>query len=653
MSDTTSTLAHADVSRVEEVAAAESLLTDDDLYLFNEGRHFQLYEKLGAHRRRLHGQEGYAFAVWAPNAERVSVIGDFNGWDADAHPLAPRGSSGIWEGFIPGAEPGMHYKLHVRSRWGGYRVDKADPFAVRSEVPPKTGSVLWHLDYEWGDEGWMAGRRERAALDAPVSIYELHLGSWRRKPEEDDRPLTYREMARPLADHCRELGFTHVELLPVMEHPFYGSWGYQTTGYFAPTSRYGTPQDLMFLIDHLHRQGIGVILDWVPSHFPTDEHGLAYFDGTHLFEHSDPREGFHPDWGSYIFNYGRHEVRSFIISSALYWLDRFHADGLRVDAVASMLYRDYSRKSGEWIPNVHGGRENLEAIDFLRQMNAAIYEHHPDVQTWAEESTAWPMVSRPTYVGGLGFGYKWDMGWMHDTLVYMSKEPVHRKYHQGQLTFRGVYAFSESFTLPLSHDEVVHGKGSLLGKMPGDDWQKLANLRLLYGYQWLVPGKKLLFMGGEIGQWREWSHESSLDWHLLEQDGHRGLSRLVSDLNRLYRAEPALHELDCDPAGFEWVDASDAEHSVLSFLRRGRDRQEVLIAVFNFTPIPRTAYRIGVPGGGRWQEVLNTDAPEYGGSGQGNLGGLDASPTPLHGRSHSLAVTIPPLGMVVFKGRAR
>jgi 1,4-alpha-glucan branching enzyme len=649
MSDGEKTTITADVADVETVAATESLLTDDDLFLFNEGRHFRLYEKLGAHRRRLRGQEGYAFAVWAPDAERVSVVGDFNGWDRAAHPLAARGSSGIWEGFIPGAEPGLNYKFHIASRFGGYRVDKADPFAVRSEVPPKTGSVLWHLDYEWGDDAWMERRREKAALDAPVSIYELHLGSWRRVPEEGDRPLSYRETAEPLAAHCKELGFTHVELLPIMEHPFYGSWGYQTTGYFAPTSRYGTPQDLMYLIDYLHREGIGVILDWVPSHFPTDEHGLAYFDGTHLFEHSDPRVGYHPDWNSYIFNYGRHEVRAFLISSALYWLERFHVDGLRVDAVASMLYRDYSRQAGEWIPNVHGGRESLEAIDFLRQLNAAVYEHHPDVQTWAEESTAWPMVSRPTYVGGLGFGYKWDMGWMHDTLLYMAKEPVYRRFHQGQLTFRMIYAFSENFTLPLSHDEVVHGKGSLLGKMPGDDWQKLANLRLLYGYMWLQPAKKLLFMGGELAQWHEWSHEASLDWHLLDHDRHRGVSRLIGDLNRLYRAEPALHQLDCDPAGFEWIDTSDAESSVLSFLRRGRDGEGLLVAAFNFTPVPRHSYRLGVPRGGRWAEVLNTDAPEYGGSGQGNLGGLDATPTPLHGRSHSLTMTIPPLGMVVFR----
>ncbi len=639
----------AAVADVEPVAVEESRIGDDDVYLFNEGRHFRLYDKLGAHRARSGGQEGYAFAVWAPDAERVSVIGDFNGWDRDAHPLSARGSSGIWEGFLPGIEAGSNYKFHVASRFGGYRVDKADPFAVRSEVPPKTGSVLWHLDYEWGDGAWMAGRGERSALDRPVSIYEMHLGSWRRVPEEENRPLTYRELAEPLAEHLESMGFTHVEFLPLMEHPFYGSWGYQTTGYFAPTARYGTPQDLMFLIDHLHQRGFGVILDWVPSHFPTDEHGLAYFDGTHLFEHSDPRVGFHPDWNSYIFNYGRHEVRSFLISSALYWLDRFHADGLRVDAVASMLYRDYSRQPGEWIPNVHGGRENLEAIDFLRQLNTAVYEHHPDVQTFAEESTSWPMVSRPTYVGGLGFGYKWDMGWMHDTLVYMSKEPVHRKFHQGQLTFRMIYAFSESFILPLSHDEVVHGKGSLLGKMPGDDWQKFANLRLLYGYMWLQPGKKLLFMGSELGQWDEWSHESSVAWHLGDHGPHQGIARLVGDLNRLYRGAPALHQLDCDPAGFEWIDASDAESSVLSFLRRGRDGDERFVAVFNFTPVPRHAYRIGVPGGGRWAEVLNTDSADYGGSGQGNLGGVDASPTPLHGRSHSVALTLPPLGMVLLR----
>ena len=641
--------ATADVGVVTELTAAASLLTDEDVYLFNEGRHFRLYEKLGAHPLALDGREGYAFAVWAPEAERVSVIGDFNGWDREAHPLVARGGSGIWEGFLPGVPKGANYKFHVASRHGGYRVDKADPFAVRSEVPPKTGSVLWDLDHAWGDEEWMAGRMERAALDAPVSIYEVHLGSWRRVPDEGNRPLSYREIAEPLARHARDHGFTHVELLPVMEHPFYGSWGYQTTGYFAPTARYGAPQDLMGMIDVLHREGIGVILDWVPSHFPSDEHALGYFDGTHLFEHADPRLGYHPDWNSFIFNYGRHEVRSFLVSSALFWLDRYHADGLRVDAVASMLYRDYSRREGEWIPNVHGGRENLEAIELLRQLNAAVYEHHPDVQTFAEESTAWPMVSRPTYLGGLGFGYKWDMGWMHDTLKFMAEDPIHRKYHQGRLTFRSVYAFSESFALPLSHDEVVHGKGSLLGKMPGDDWQKRANLRLLYGYQWTQPGKKLLFMGGELAQWREWSHESSLDWHLLDDPAHAGVARWIGDLNRVYRDEPALHELDCDPAGFEWVDASDAAQSVLAYLRRGTSTDDWLLCAFNFTPVPRPNYRLGVPRSGRWTEILNSDSADYGGTGQGNFGGVDASPTPLHGRSHAITVTIPPLGMVVLK----
>jgi len=645
--------AAGDVGEVAELPPVAGLLSDEDVYLFNEGRHFQLYEKLGAHPHAIDGREGYAFAVWAPDAERVSVIGDFNGWDREAHPLVARGGSGIWEGFLPGVPKGANYKYHVASRHGGYRVDKADPFAVRSEVPPKTGSVLWDVDYAWDDGEWMEGRKARAALDAPVSIYEVHLGSWRRVPEEGDRPLSYREIAEPLARHVRDHGFTHVELLPVMEHPFYGSWGYQTTGYFAPTARFGTPQDLMHMIDVLHREGIGVILDWVPSHFPSDEHGLGYFDGTHLFEHADPRLGYHPDWNSFIFNYGRHEVRSFLVSSALFWLDRYHADGLRVDAVASMLYRDYSRREGEWIPNVHGGRENLEAIELLRQLNAAVYEHHPGVQTFAEESTAWPMVSRPTYVGGLGFGYKWDMGWMHDTLEYMAEDPVHRKYHQGRLTFRSVYAFSESFAMPLSHDEVVHGKGSLLGKMPGDDWQKHANLRLLYGYQWTQPGKKLLFMGGELAQGREWSHESSLDWHLLDDPAHAGVARWIGDLNRVYRDEPALHELDCDPAGFQWVDASDAEHSVLAYLRRGSSTGDWLLCAFNFTPVPRPNYRLGVPRGGRWTEILNSDAPDYGGSGQGNFGGVDASPTPLHGRSHAVTMTIPPLGMVVLKSAGK
>ncbi|MDX1566890.1 MAG: 1,4-alpha-glucan branching protein GlgB [Longimicrobiales bacterium] len=659
----------------EPVRTDTSPITDDDLHLFNEGRHFRLHHKLGSHRVERDGETGVHFAVWAPNAREVTVIGDFNGWDKDRHPLQPRGESGIWEGFVPGIEKGARYKYHIRSRQGDYEVDKADPFAVRHETPPKTASVVWDLEYDWGDGAWMEERGEKIAADAPVSIYEVHPGSWKRapkagSPEEgtgatvedaeavraaegesagDFRPLTYRELAPRLIDHLDETGFTHVELLPVMEHPFYGSWGYQTTGYFAPTSRYGTPQDLMYLIDQLHQAGYGVILDWVPSHFPGDEHGLAYFDGTHLFEHADPREGFHPDWKSYIFNYGRHEVRSFLVSSAIHWLEHFHADGLRVDAVASMLYRDYGRKHGEWIPNEYGGRENLGAIQFLRELNEEVYRTFPDVQTMAEESTAWPMVSRPTYLGGLGFGMKWDMGWMHDTLDYLEKEPVHRSYHHDELTFRRVYAFSENFVLPLSHDEVVHGKGSLLEKMPGDDWQKFANLRLLLAYQIAQPAKKLLFMGGEFGQRREWSHDESLDWHLLEHGPHAGVQQFVGDLNRVYRDEPALHELDFEEAGFQWIDANDSAQSVLSFLRLGKSDDEIVAAVFNFTPVPRNNYRIGVPRGGVWREILNSDAEGYGGSGKGNLGRVEATPVPFHGRPHSLVLSLPPLGAVFLK----
>jgi 1,4-alpha-glucan branching enzyme len=626
-----------------------SRLTERDLDLFNEGTHYRLYEHLGAHGGTHDGRKGTWFAVWAPNAERVSVIGDWNRWDKTASPLAPRGSSGVWEGFLPDVGPGVHYKYHVASRFHDYRADKADPFAFHTEVPPAQGSVIWDLAYEWGDGAWMADRGQRQALAAPISIYEVHLGSWRRVPEEGNRPLSYRETAPLLAEHVKRLSFTHVELLPVMEHPYFGSWGYQTTGYFAPTSRFGTPQDFMYLVDHLHQEGIGVILDWVPSHFPTDEFGLAWFDGTHLYEHADPRQGFHPDWGSYIFNYGRHEVRSFLISSALFWLDRYHADGLRVDAVASMLYLDYSRKEGEWIPNRYGGRENLEAIAFLRTLNDEACAAFPDVQTIAEESTAWPMVSRPTWVGGLGFGYKWDMGWMHDTLKYLAHDPIHRKYHHSEVTFRMVYAWNESFVLPLSHDEVVHGKGSLVNKMPGDDWQKLANLRLLYGDLYAQPGKKLLFMGAELAQWREWAHESSLDWHLLEDPGHAGVARWLADLNRLYREEPALHELDGSPDGFEWIDADDALNSVLSFLRKDKDGKGVILVVLNFTPVPRDAYRVGVPCRGFWTEVLNSDAADYHGSGWGSMGGVEASPVPLHGRSWSLTLSLPPLAAVFLK----
>jgi 1,4-alpha-glucan branching enzyme len=625
-----------------------SLITPDDIHYFNEGTHGSLSSVLGSHPRTVAGVAGTSFAVWAPNAEAVSVIGDFNGWNRESAPLAPVADSGIWEGFVPGIGHGTLYKYHVASHNGGYRVDKADPLALCAEVPPKTASVVWKLDYDWGDDAWMAGRHARNALGAPISVYEVHLGSWRRSPEDPRGLLGYRELAPALVEHVTRLGFTHVELLPIMEHPFYGSWGYQTTGYFAPTRRYGDPEDFMALVDALHQAGVGVILDWVPSHFPNDEHGLAYFDGTHLYEHADPRQGFHPDWRSAIFNYGRNEVRSFLTSSASHWLDAYHADGIRVDAVASMLYLDYSRRAGEWIPNAHGGRENHDAIEFLRRLNRHVYATHPDVQMIAEESTAWAMVSRPIEMGGLGFGLKWDMGWMHDTLEYFANDPVHRAHHQGELTFRALYAFTENFMLPLSHDEVVHGKGSLIARMPGDDWQRFANLRLLYGYMYACAGKKLMFMGDEFAQWDEWSHEKSLDWHLLQSAPHAQVERFVADLNRTYREEPALHELDCEAAGFEWVDASDREASILSFLRRGRGGETVLCA-FNFTPVPRASYRIGVPREGSWREILNSDATDYGGSGQGNLGAVEALPVPMHGRRSSLLLTLPPLSVVLFR----
>jgi 1,4-alpha-glucan branching enzyme len=630
------------------VTPGVTLLSEDDLYLFNEGSHYRLYEKLGSHLMKVGGVSGCYFAVWAPNAQSVTVPGDWNGWSHEADPLRPKGQSGIWEGFIPGVGQGAIYKYHIVARGGSYQVDKADPYAVHQETPPRTGSVVWDLAYEWADMDWMAKRGRNNAPDAPWSIYEMHIGSWVR----NGYPPNYRDLAPRLSGYLAEHGFTHVEFLPVMEHPFYGSWGYQTTGYFAPSSRQGTPQDFKYLVDHLHQHGIGVVLDWVPSHFPADEHGLGFFDGTHLYEHADPRLGFHPDWKSLIFNYGRHEVKSFLCSSALYWLDEYHADGIRVDAVASMLYLDYSRKAGEWLPNAHGGRENLEAIEFLRKLNTEIYRAHPDTQTMAEESTAWPMVSRPTYVGGLGFGMKWDMGWMHDTLDYMQREPVHRKFHHNLLTFRPMYAFSENFVLPLSHDEVVYGKGSLIRKMPGDDWQRFANLRLLFAYMYASPGKKLLFMGSEFGQWREWNHESGLDWNLLDQPLHGGVARFVQDMNRLYREKPALHQLDFEAHGFRWVDANDSEQSVLSFLRRGRDPGQQMLAAFNFTPVPRHGYRLGVPEGGFWREVLNSDADIYGGGGQGNLGGVQSEPTPWHGMPNQLTVSIPPLGAVFFEKSA-
>ena len=624
-----------------------SPLGEQDVYLFREGTHDALYAVMGC----LLGKNAATFRLWAPNAASVAVIGEWNGWDANADPLVARDDqTGLWEGAVRGVKRGQAYKYRIVTRDGGRALDKADPFALYAEPPPSTASRAWTLDYDWSDDAWMESRRRRNALDAPISIYELHLGSWRR--EDAARLPRYRDIAHALANYVHENGFTHVELLPITEHPFYGSWGYQTTGYFAPTARYGEPQDLMYLIDVLHQRGIGVILDWVPSHFPDDPHGLARFDGTHLYEHADPRQGFHPEWKSLIFNYERHEVRAFLVSSARLWLAKYHLDGLRVDAVASMLYLDYGRKDGEWLPNIHGGRENLGAIRFLRQLNESVYREHPDVQVMAEESTAWPMVSRPVYVGGLGFGMKWNMGWMHDTLEYMRQEPIHRKYRHDRLTFSIWYAFSENFILPLSHDEVVYGKGSLIGKMPGDDWQQFANLRAMYGYMWGHPGKKLLFMGGEFAQRREWTHDGQLEWGALDHAGHAGVRRWVSDLNTVYRAEPSLHEIDFDAAGFEWIDDHDADASVLAFLRRARAGPPILV-VCNFTPVPRPNYVVGVPIGGRWREMLNSDAAIYGGSGMGNLGGVQAAPAAAHGRFHSLTLTLPPLSTLFFKPQER
>jgi 1,4-alpha-glucan branching enzyme len=630
----------------------DRLITSDDIHWFNEGTHYRLYEKFGCHLGEKDGVAGAHFAVWAPNAQYVSVIGDFNGWDPGPHPMKPIHHSGIWHAFVPGIARGQRYKYHVASRYHGYRANKADPYAFFSELPPDTGSVAHDLSYEWNDERWMASRAGRHAPEAPMATYEVHLGSWMRSPETPDQPLSYRDIAPRLADYVERMGFTHVELMPVMEHPYYASWGYQATGYFAPTSRYGSPLDFMHLIDVLHQRGIGVILDWAPAHFPSDEHGLVYFDGTHLYEHADPRQRVHPDWGSYVFNYSRNEVRAFLISSAMFWLDKYHIDGLRVDAVASMLYLDYSRAHGEWVPNKWGGRENIDAIDFIRKCNEAVYESHPDVMMIAEESTAWPMVSRPIYLGGLGYGYKWDMGWMHDTLAYITHDPIHRAYHHNGLTFRQIYAFTENFILPLSHDEVVHGKGSLLSKMPGDEWQKFANLRLLLSYMWTQTGKKLLFMGGEFGQRREWAHDESLDWHLLEHGLHRGVQNMMADLNRLLRHEPALHECDCAPAGFEWVDCADAANSVIAYLRKAKPEsgQSPLLVACNFTPVVRYNYWLGLPSGGYWQEIFNSDAGEYGGSGQGNLGRVGAVESRMHGRPFHGLFTLPPLAVIVLKG---
>jgi 1,4-alpha-glucan branching enzyme len=626
-----------------------TLLTDLDVHLFAEGNHYRLYEKLGAHVVRKRDESGVHFGAWAPNAAHVSVIGDFNDWDHDAHPLRQvHPGSGIWEATVPEASAGQRYKYRIISHNAGYTVEKADPYAFHAELAPSTASVVWELDYQWGDTEWMAQRARRNALDAPMSVYEVHLGSWRRA--EDGSMLSYRELAHQLADYCNDVGFTHVELLPVMEHPFYGSWGYQCTGFFAPTSRYGTPQDFMYFVDHLHQQGIGVILDWVPSHFPNDLHGLHYFDGTFLYEHADPKKGYHPEWNSYIFNYGRNEVRSFLLSSALFWLDKYHIDGIRVDAVASMLYLDYARKEGEWIPNEHGGKENLEAIHFLRTLNEAVYGEYPDTQTIAEESTAWPAVSRPVYVGGLGFGMKWNMGWMHDTLRYFKEDPIHRRYHHGELTFSLIYAFNENFMLPLSHDEVVHGKHSIIGRMPGDEWQQFANLRLLYGYMWAHPGKQLLFMGSEFGQKREWNHDDALEWWVTQYPLHAGALSWMRDLNRFYKNEPALYDNDFSHEGFQWLEANDYENSTLAFLRKSRDGRSVLV-ICNNTPVVRENYRVGVPVGGIWEECLNSDADIYGGSGQGNMGQVEATPLPSHGHYYSLTLRLPPLGVLYLRSK--
>jgi len=633
LSDTANTTAHMD---------------GRDLYFFGEGTDRRLYDKLGAHLCEHDGRRGVRFAVWAPNARAVAVIGDFNGWNPAAHPLGCLGDSGVWSACVPDIGHGSLYKYLIDSAADRQRYEKADPLAFFAEQAPRTASIVWDLDYRWSDATWMAKRRSRNALDAPISIYELHLGSWRHR--DDGWSLSYRELAGPLIEHVQRHGFTHVELMPVMEHPFYGSWGYQVSGYFAATSRYGTPQDLMYLIDRLHAAGIGVILDWVPSHFPVDAHALGSFDGTCLYEHQDPRLGFHPDWKSLVFNYGRREVRSFLLSSALFWLDRYHADGLRVDAVASMLYLDYSRKQGEWIRNREGGRENLEAVSLLRSLNEAVYQDFPDVQTFAEESTAWPMVSRPTSAGGLGFGLKWDMGWMHDTLAFFAHDPVHRRYHHATLPFRMVYAFNENFVLPLSHDEAVHGKGSLVAKMPGDQWQRLANLRLLLAYMWAMPGKKLLFMGAELAQPCEWNHDDALDWSGFDgSDARQGVSRLVADLNALYRTLPALHQGDCEPDGFEWIDAADAHNTTLSFVRWDRARSEPILAVFNFTPVPRAGYRIGAPLRGQWSEVLSTDAGIYGGSSSDDLAGHVTADVTTHGRASSLDLVLPPLGALLLE----
>ncbi|MFH1566434.1 MAG: 1,4-alpha-glucan branching protein GlgB [Gemmatimonadota bacterium] len=619
-----------------------------DQYLYNEGTHTEAYRFLGAHLQELGGIAGVHFATWAPNATRVSVVGDFNHWDGRRHPMRSMGASGIWELFVPHLGAGALYKLEIRTP-GGEILVKCDPYGFGTEAPPRSASRVQDLSFGWSDHEWMASRGQRDWLRQPLAIYEVHPGSWRRVPEAGDRPLNYRELAQQLVEYVLDMGYTHVELLPVTEYPFDGSWGYQVTGYYAPTARFGPPEDFAYFVDHCHRHGIGVIIDWVPGHFPTDGHGLARFDGTCLYEHADPRQGAHPDWGTLVFNFGRNEVRSFVASNAVFWFDRYHVDGLRVDAVASMLYLDYSRRSGEWVPNRFGGRENLEAIELLKSVNTMVYGRFPGAMTIAEESTAWPAVSRPTYAGGLGFGFKWNMGWMHDVLRYMSKEPVHRKHHHSDLTFGMLYAYHENFVLPLSHDEVVHGKGSLLDKMPGDEWQRFANLRLLYAYMYGHPGKKLLFMGGELGVWTEWDYRRSLEWHILEYPRHRGVQSLVRDLNHLYRSRPALHATDSEPTGFEWIDCQDVEQNVLSFLRRGRTPGEELVFACNFSPVVREGYCVGVPRPGPYREVLNTDASLYGGGDVGNAGAVVARPEPWHNQPASTRLVLPPLAIVVLE----
>ncbi len=626
------------------------VLTDFDFHLFGEGSHYNIYEKLGAHIMEINNIKGVHFAVWAPNAKCVSVIGDFNKWDGRRHPMRILGSSGIWEIFIPGLQEGEIYKFQIKSKYKKNMAEKADPYAFYAEIRPKSASIVYNINkYRWNDTEWMKARQKKNWFESPLSIYEVHLGSWMRAPEEGGRYLTYRELAEKLIGYVKEMGFTHIELLPVTEHPLDASWGYQTIGYFAPTSRHGKPEDFMYFVDQCHKSNIGVILDWVPAHFPTDGHGLGFFDGTCLYEHEDPRQGFHPDWGTKIFNYGRKEVTNFLLSNALFWFEKYHIDGLRVDAVASMIYLDYSRKEGEWIPNEFGGRENIEAIAFIKNFNEIVHQRHPGILTIAEESTAWGGVSKPTYLGGLGFSFKWNMGWMNDTLEYISKEPIHKKYHHNHLTFSLLYAFSENFILVLSHDEVVHGKRSLLNKMPGDMWQKFANMRLLYGFMFTHPGKELLFMGVEIGQWDEWNHDKSIDWHLLQFTSHSCLQKFVKDMNNIHHTEPALYEVDFDPGGFEWIDFRDAESSVISFMRKAKDPDDFLVIICNFTPVPRIGYRIGVPTNCFYKEILNSDSEMYWGSNMGNAGGLKSDPVPWHGKPYSIKATFPPLSVVIFK----